>query len=129
MTNLIENSLLEKVKTKSHAGRPKGRPNDKCYRWKVIIFNNDTKTFKEGKYTSVPDINKQLNLNLNSDYVRRIMTKYRADPTMRNKENSFLARYGHIQIEKICEPKPKGGDFVTKPKGDDSVIKPKGGKS
>jgi hypothetical protein len=23
---------------------------------------------------------------------------------MRNKENSFLARYGHIQIEKIYEP-------------------------
>jgi hypothetical protein len=103
MSNLIENKKCK--------GRPKGCPNDKCYRWKVIIFNNDTKTFKEGKYTSVTDINKQLNLNLNSDYVRRIMTKYRADPNMRNKENSFLARYGHIQIEKICEvkPKPVGG--------------------
>jgi hypothetical protein len=31
------------------------------------------------------------------------MTHYRADPNMRNKENSFLARYGHIKINKIYE--------------------------
>jgi len=96
MDNIVE-------KTKG-AGRPKGTPNNKTYKWKVTLFDNSTKTFKEGKYTSVPHINQELNLNLNSDYVRRIMTKYRADPNMRNKENSFLARYGHIQIEKIYEP-------------------------
>ena len=95
-------SIVEK--NPKGAGRPKGTPNNKTYRWKVIIFDNETKTFKEGKYYSVPHINQELNLSLNSDYVRRIMTKYRADRTMRNKENSFLARYGHIQIEKINEP-------------------------
>jgi len=95
MNNLVE---------KNPVGRPKGTKNDKVYKWKVILFNNETKTFREGKYTSVNHINKELNLNLNSDYVKRIMTKYRADPNMRNKENSFLARYGHIQIQKIYEP-------------------------
>jgi len=100
MNNLVENSILEK----SPVGRPKGTQNNKVYKWKVILFNNETKSFKEGKYTSVNHINQELNLNLNSDYVRRIMTKYRADPNMRNKENSFLARYGHIQIQKIYEP-------------------------
>jgi len=104
MNNLVENSLLEKVKENNPVGRPKGTKNDKVYKWKVILFNNETKTFREGKYTSVNHINKELNLNLNSDYVKRIMTKYRADPNMRNKENSFLARYGHIQIQKIYEP-------------------------
>ena len=104
MNNLVENSLLEKVKTKPPVGRPKGTPNNKTYKWKVILFDNETKSFKEGKYYSVNHINQELNLNLNSDYVRRIMTKYRADPNMRNKENSFLARYGHIQIQKIYEP-------------------------
>tara|TARA_R110001632_G_scaffold27573_1_gene74020 strand:+ start:67 stop:357 length:291 start_codon:yes stop_codon:yes gene_type:complete len=94
MNNLVEN------KSK---GRPKGSSNTSYYKWKVILFDNDTKRFVEGKYTSVPQINKELNLNLNADYVRRIMTKYRADTSMRNKENSFLARYGHIQIEKIYE--------------------------
>jgi hypothetical protein len=101
--SIVENSLLEKEKTKG-AGRPKGTLNNKTYKWKVILFDNSTKSFKEGKYYSVPHINQELNLNLNADYVRRIMTKYRADTKMRNKENSFLARYGHIQIEKIYEP-------------------------
>ena len=95
------NNIVEKK-----AGRPKGSGNVKAYKWKVILFDDKTKSFKEGKYTSVNHINKELNLDkpLNSDYVRRIMTRYRADPNMRNKENSFLARYGHIQIEKIYEP-------------------------
>ena len=44
-----------------------------------------------------------MGLNLNGDYVRRIMTKYRADPDMKKKESSFLAKYGHIKIEKIFE--------------------------
>lgn len=85
-------------------GRPKGSGNKSSYKWKIVIFDNDTKTFKEGKFYSVNHINKELNLKLNSDYVRRIMTHYRADKTMRNKDNSFLARYGHIKIEKINEP-------------------------
>jgi hypothetical protein len=97
------NNIVEKK-----AGRPKGTQNNKTYKWKVVIFDNETKSFKEGKYTSVNHINQELNLNLNSDYVRRIMTKYRADPNMRNKEKSFLARYGHIQIEKIYEPVKSG---------------------
>jgi hypothetical protein len=111
MNNILEkNSLLEKEKTKgfkgdkSPPGRPKGTTNNKTYKWKVVIFDNETKSFKEGKYTSVNHINKELGFNLNADYVRRIMTKYRADISMRNKENSFLARYGHIHIEKINEP-------------------------
>jgi len=94
MDNLVE---------KKPRGRPAGSVNTSYYKWKVILFDNDTKRFVEGKYTSVNNINKELNLNLNADYVRRIMTKYRADPNMRNGENSFLARYGHIQIEKIHE--------------------------
>mgnify|MGYP003624910896 FL=1 len=92
-------SIVEKK-----AGRPKGTSNNKTYKWKVILFDDKTKLFKEGKYTSVNHINQELNLKLNADYVRRIITKYRADPNMRNGENSFLARYGHIQIEKIYEP-------------------------
>jgi hypothetical protein len=104
--SIVENTILEGRHTTNvkGAGRPNGTQNKKTYKWKVIIFDNSTKSFKEGKYTSVNHINQELNLNLNSDYVRRIMTKYRADPNMRNKENSFLARYGHIQIEKIYEP-------------------------
>ena len=98
--SIVENNF---TKEKSKGGRPKGSGNVSYYKWKVLLFDDKTKSFKEGKYTSVNHINKELNLNLNSDYVRRIMTRYRADANMRNKENSFLARYGHIQIEKIYE--------------------------
>jgi len=93
------NDVVEKK-----AGRPAGAKNNKTLKWKVIMYDDSTKCFKEGKFITVKDINEAFNLNLNSDYVKRIMTKYRADQKMRNKENSFLARYGHIQIEKICEP-------------------------
>lgn len=94
MDNIVENK----------GGRPAGSKNNKTLKWKVIIYDVSTKTFKEGKFITVKDINEAYNLNLNSDYVKRIRTRYRADPKMRNKENSFLARYGHIQIEKIYEP-------------------------
>ena len=80
------------------------RENCSTYKWKIIIFNKETNEMKEGKYCSVNQMNKDLGLNLNSDYVKRIMTKYRADLKQRNKENSFMARYGHIKIEKIFEP-------------------------
>ena len=77
------------------------------YKWKITIFDKDTNTFKEGKYISVGDINKDysvyLGITLNSDYVKRIMTKYRADPNMKKKDSSFFARWGHIKIEKIHE--------------------------
>lgn len=58
---------------------------------------------KVGKFSSIKELNDEWGMKLNSDYVKRIMTRYRADENMRNKENSFLARYGHINIEKICE--------------------------
>lgn len=108
MDNIVENSLLEKEK--GTPGRKKGTTYNKTYKWKVVIFNKETHSFKEGKYFSVNHINQELsqelNLNkpLNSDYVRRIMTKYRADKSMKYGEKSFLARYGHIHIEKINEP-------------------------
>ena len=105
MSVIVENNNL--VENKLGRGRPKGVGNISHYKWKVTIFDRDTNTFKEGKYISVGDINKDTKLNLgftlNSDYVRRIMTKYRADPDMKKKESSFLAKYGHIKIEKIFE--------------------------
>jgi hypothetical protein len=96
-------SIVENNNVKKTAGRPKGVSNQSYYKWSVVMFDKETNKFKEGKYISVKDINESLGLNLNSDYVRRIMTHYRADPNMRNKENSFLARYGHIKINKIYE--------------------------
>lgn len=88
---------------KNKAGRKSGGSNLKAYKWSVCIFDKDTNQFKEGKFCSIRHLNDEWNLNLNADYVKRIMTKYRADLTQRNKENSFLQRWGHIKIEKINE--------------------------
>jgi len=91
------------LSTKNYKGKPKGTTNNKTLKWKITIFDKDTNTFREGKFTTISALNKSMNLQLNSDYVKRIMTHYRADTTKRNGENSFLSRWGHIKIEKIFE--------------------------
>ena len=68
------------------------------------MFDKETNQLKEGKFCSIPHLNEEWDLKLNSDYVRRIMTGYRADKTQRWGKNSFLQRYGHIRINKINEP-------------------------
>jgi len=85
-------------------GRPKGVKNSKNYRWKVEMYDKEKCIWKVGKFITIADINETLGLKLNGDYVKRIMTKYKTDMSMRNGEHSFLAKYGHIKIEKICEP-------------------------
>lgn len=97
---------LEEMPTeiKKTAGRPKGVGNVKTYKWDVTIFDKETNTFKKGKCTTIADINEKFGLKLNSDYVKRISTKYRADMDMKMKKNSFLARWGNISIKKIYEP-------------------------
>jgi len=91
------------LSTKNYKGKPKGTTNNKTLKWKITIFDKNTNQMKEGKFTTISALNEGMGLNLNADYVKRIMTKYRADTTMRNGENSFLARWGHIKLEKICE--------------------------
>ena len=87
-------------------GRSKGSGTYKVYKWKVVMYDKDTHMLKEGKFCSIAHMNKELGLKLNGDLTHRIQTKYRADLTMRNKENSFLKRWGHIHLTKIDEPVP-----------------------
>ena len=87
-------------------GRGKGSGTYKVYKWKVVMYDKETNMLKEGKYCSIAHMNKELGLQLNGDLTHRIQTKYRADLTMRNKENSFLKRWGHIHLTKIHEPVP-----------------------
>ena len=104
--NLNENEIIDYLEEppKRGKGRPMGVSNLKTYKWDVTIFDKDTNTFKKGKCTTVNHINEMFGLKLNSDYVKRISTKYRADMDMKKKGSSFLARWGHIQIQKIYEP-------------------------
>ena len=88
-------------------GRSKGSGTYKVYKWQVMMYDKETNTFKEGKFCSIAHINQELGLKLNGDLTHRIQTKYRADMTMRNKDNSFLKRWGHIHLTKIHEPVPE----------------------
>ena len=88
----------------NYKGKIAGCENNKMYHWHIIMYDKEKLKMVEGKFTTIKKLNEELNLKLNADYVKRIMTNYRADTTMRNKENSFLARWGHIKINKINEP-------------------------
>lgn len=85
-------------KPEDFKGRGNGATNWRKYKWEVSLNGEHV-----GKYVSIPDINAHLNLGLNCDKVWRLTTGNRVDTKQRNKENSFLSRYGHIGLTKIDE--------------------------
>ncbi len=93
------------AKPEGFKGRGQGNGNYKKYKWDITMFDKDTNTFKEGKYTTIKELNEGMDLKLTSDLVWRLTTGKRVDTTKRNKENSFISRYGHIKLQKISEDK------------------------
>jgi len=94
---------MEPIISTNYKGKIPGSINNKNLKWKITIFDKETNTFQEGKFTTISKLNEAMGLKLNGDFVKRIMYKYRTDTTMRNGDNSFLARFGHIKLEKIRE--------------------------
>jgi len=90
-------------KPEGFKGRGEGNGNWKKYKWSIIMFDKETNEIKTGKYVSLNELNKAMNLSLTEDTSWRLRTLKRVDTLKRNKENSFLARYGHIKLEKIDE--------------------------
>lgn len=74
------------------------------YKWKVAIYDQETGEVKVGKFCSIPHMNKEWNMRLSTEQAHRIHSHYRTDESMKFGKNSFLARWGHIKIEKIAEP-------------------------
>ena len=85
-------------KPEGFTGRGEGSTNWRMYKWEVSLNGE-----YQGKYVSINDVNDNLGLNLNCEKVWRLTTGKKVDASKRNKENSFLARYGHIDIKKIKE--------------------------
>jgi hypothetical protein len=97
---------MEKIKyakPDGFKGRGFGNRTYKVYKWDVVIFDKINNKFITGKFCTVKDLNEKLNLQLSTDIVWRLSTMKKVDLNKRNKENSFLARYGHIKITKINE--------------------------
>jgi hypothetical protein len=75
------------------------------YHWRVSIYDEKTKQLKAAKFSTIAAINEEWDLKLSYDILRRLRTGFRVDTSMRNKKNSFLERWGHINVEKISEKK------------------------
>jgi len=101
----MEEPIKKYAKPEGFKGRGKGNTNYKKNKWSVIIFDKDTNSFREGKYSTIKNINEGLGLKLTGDIVWRLLTGNKVDTSQRNKSNSFLSRYGHIKIQKINEDK------------------------
>ena len=90
-------------KPEGFKGRGEGNGNWTKYKWSVIVFDKDTNEFRTGKFVSLKELNEKMKLDLTVDTSWRLRTLKRVDTQKRNKDNSFLARYGHIKLEKIDE--------------------------
>ena len=90
-------------KPEGFAGRGAGSTNWKKYKWSVIMFDKETNEIRTGKFVSLTELNEKMKLDLSVDTAWRLRTLKRVDTQKRNKENSFLGRYGHIKLEKIDE--------------------------
>lgn len=97
------NKENETVNIKRGRGRPLGA-SCRFYKYEVTIFDKERHVFNSYKCINLDDFNKQTNLELTYDIFKRIKTKKRVDMTMKHKENSFLAKYGHITVKPIKEP-------------------------
>ena len=67
------------------------------------MFDKDTGEFKQGKYSSINEMNNDLGTNISNDLAWRIITKNKVDTSKKFKDNSFLSKYQHIKLEKIDE--------------------------
>lgn len=106
---ILESNEEPLAKPKDPRGRKKGTFVCSHNRWKITFFDKKTNQIITGKFTSINAINQAYGMKLNGDYVMRIMTHYRVSENNNRlqNENSFMAKWGHIQIEKIHEPIPK----------------------
>ena len=85
-------------------GRAVGRGTYKVYKWEVTMFDKETNQLKQGKFCSLAHLHKEWDLKLTCDLAHRLTTNYRVDTTGKRGQNSFLQKYGHIKLQKICEP-------------------------
>lgn len=98
----MENSKV----VRNPKGRGKGAKNISTLKWDITVYDKETNTMRSGKFCTINQANEVLGTKLTTDNVWRLMTHNRVDESKRNKENSFLSRYGNISIRKINEPNP-----------------------
>ena len=87
--------------------RAKGSLTTKIYKWSILMFDETSGEFKQGKFCSINHLNRELGLNISNDLAWRMISKNRVDFNNKFGEKSFLNKYKHIKLEKINEPVPQ----------------------
>lgn len=91
------------AKPEGFKGRGQGTKSYKKYKWEITLFDKDTNSFKTGKYCNKKDMIDGMELDISEDHIYRIYSGNRVDTNKTKKDNSFINKYGHIQIKKIDE--------------------------
>jgi hypothetical protein len=104
-TPIVVGTRAPYAKPEGFKGRGKGTTNYKKNKWEIVFFDKDINEMKQGKFSTIKQLNEEMGLALTNDLVWRLVTLRRVDTNKRNKDNSFLSRYGHIKLTKIDEPK------------------------
>ena len=99
----MSNKLIKTDRRLNNPGRQPGSKNYKTYKYQITIYDKETNQLKSGKFFCLRHINEELNLSLSGEMLHRMHTNYRIDPLMTKGKNSFLAKYGHIRVERINE--------------------------
>lgn len=101
---MTETEPVTKIDRRKNNGREVGRSTYKVYKWEVTMFDKETNQLKQGKFCSLAHINREWDLKLTCDLAHRLTTNYRVDTSGKMGKYSFVQKYGHIKLKKICEP-------------------------
>jgi hypothetical protein len=99
----MSNKLIKTDRRLNNPGRQPGSRNYKTYKYLITIYDKETNQLKIGKFFCLRHINEELKLSLSGEMLHRMHTHYRIDQSMTKGKNSFLAKYGHIKVERINE--------------------------
>ncbi len=99
----MEENLKKTDKRVNNPGRQPGSRNYKTYKYQITMYDKETNRIKTGKFFCLRHINEELNLSLSGEMLHRMHSHYRIDPLMTKGKNSFLVKYGHINVERINE--------------------------
>ena len=87
----------------ANCGRKVGSATRHVLKWKVTYYDFLNETCVQGKFPSIRVLNEKWDLKLTGEHVKKITTNYRVDMDRKMGDNSFLSKFGHLQIERINE--------------------------
>jgi hypothetical protein len=91
-------------------GRVAGGKNDNYFKWQITVHDKETDNKHTGKYFSLRHFNEIHDTHYTTDTVQKLkkikekMGAYTMDDVSKATKGSVLAKFGHLEFEKIREP-------------------------